>query len=208
MKRPHYRTKRPLDIVMALLAGLFLMPVALPVSIAVKLTSPGPVVFRQLRVGERGREFSLLKFRTMVSGDHMSSTPRNPDGSLRTSAHQDSFTKVGRFLRRWSLDEIPQLINVLKGDMSLIGPRPDLPFQALEYDNRARSRLAVRPGITGLAQISGRNAISFSERRELDLEYVKNCSLRLDLRILIMTLPAVVAGKGVYQEVERFHGIK
>lgn len=196
-----------MDIVLASLLGLLLLPFAIVVAVIIKLTSAGPILFSQARVGESGRTFLLLKFRTMTRGDHTAATPVNPDGSLKILEDQ-GYTGFGRFLRRWSLDEIPQLINVIKGDMSLIGPRPDLPFQSLEYDDRGRKRLAVKPGITGLAQISGRNTLTFSERRELDLRYVKNCSLGLDLRILILTLPAVVSGKDVYQEVERIHGIK
>jgi lipopolysaccharide/colanic/teichoic acid biosynthesis glycosyltransferase len=114
-----------------------------------------------------------------------------------------TITPIGRFLRRWSLDEIPQLINVLKGDMSLVGPRPDLPFQVAEYDGKAKRRLAVRPGITGLAQIAGRNELSFAERRELDLEYIKNYSLWLDLKILLATPIVVLSGRGLYPERRR-----
>ena len=152
---------------------------------AVRLTSAGPALFRQQRVGRDGRPFTILKFRTMINSDN----PLHPE--------EDRITIVGRWLRRSSLDELPQLWNVVRGDMSMVGPRPTLAYQVERYTRQQRGRLTVRPGITGLAQIRGRNGISWSERIDFDLEYVERQSLRLDLRIMCLTLLAVLKREGV-----------
>ena len=158
---------------------------ALPCALAVKLTSPGPVLFRQTRVGRGGQRFEVVKFRTMQAGDN----PIIPDDSR--------ITRAGRWLRRSSLDELPNLVNVARGEMSMVGPRPTLEYQVERYDARQRRRLACRPGLTGLAQIRGRNALTWSERIEHDLEYVETQSPVLDLRILWATVSVLVTGAGV-----------
>jgi len=153
-------------------------------AVAVRVTSPGPVLFRQERIGREGVPFVVLKFRTMVAGDN----PVFPDASRITSA--------GRVLRRLSLDELPQLVNVALGEMSIVGPRPTLAYQVERYDDRQRRRLAVRPGLTGLAQVNGRNAISWPARIEWDLSYVDRQSPVLDLRLVLATVTTVVTGHG------------
>ncbi len=181
---PPYRGKRAVDL--AILAVLALPAAALGAvcAAAVRLTSRGPVFFRQDRVGMGGEVFSVWKFRTMIAGDN----PIFPDASRITSA--------GRWLRRLSLDELPQLINVAQGDMSIVGPRPTLPYQVERYDGRQRLRLSVRPGLTGLAQVSGRNALGWAERIELDITYVQVQSVRADLQILARTAKVVLSGEG------------
>lgn len=153
-------------------------------AVAVKLTSKGPVLFRQERVGMGGQPFTVLKFRTMVQGDN----PVFPDA--------DRVTAVGRWLRRLSLDELPQLVNVARGEMSIVGPRPTLQYQVDRYDERQRGRLAVRPGLTGLAQVRGRNALPWHERIEYDLEYVRTQSPLLDLRLVLATIKPMLTGEG------------
>jgi lipopolysaccharide/colanic/teichoic acid biosynthesis glycosyltransferase len=155
-------------------------------ALAVRLDSRGSALYRQERVGQDGRPFTILKFRTMV--DAPGGNPLHPEA--------DRITRVGRVLRRSSLDELPQLLNVLSGDMSIVGPRPTLAYQVERYDERQRRRLLVRPGLTGLAQVRGRNAITWGERIEYDLDYVARQSLWLDLRLLVATVPALVGGRG------------
>lgn len=152
---------------------------------AVRCTSRGPVFFRQERVGMDGRPFRVWKFRTMVDAVN----PIFPDASLITPA--------GRVLRRLSLDELPQLINVATGDMSVVGPRPTLAYQVERYDDHQRRRLAVRPGLTGLAQVNGRNALSWGDRIDFDVTYVETQSLGLDLRIIARTFTTMLTGEGV-----------
>lgn len=154
-------------------------------ALAVRLTSPGPIIFRQMRVGMGGELFEVRKFRTMTVGDN----PIFPDASLITSA--------GRWLRRTSLDELPQLINVALGEMSIVGPRPTLAYQVERYDDRQSRRLAVRPGLTGLAQVSGRNTLSWADRIEFDVTYVETQSALTDARILLKTARAMISGDGV-----------
>jgi lipopolysaccharide/colanic/teichoic acid biosynthesis glycosyltransferase len=182
-----YRRKRVFDWLIVALVG---PPAALLVTlaaIAVKVTSPGPVFFRQERVGWRGRPFTVVKLRTMMHDP--GGNPLFPD--------DERITAVGRWLRRLSLDEVPQLWNVAMGDMSVVGPRPTLPYQVARYDERQRQRLAVRPGITGLAQVRGRNRVSWPERIEMDLEYIEKQSVRLDLKVLWWSVAAVVRGTDV-----------
>ena len=150
-----------------------------------RLTSPGPLLFRQERIGRDGVPFAMIKFRTMTVGDN----PIIPDASRITSA--------GRWLRRTSLDELPNLLNVWRGEMSIVGPRPTLAYQVERYDERQMGRLAVRPGLTGLAQIHGRNSLPWSERIDHDLEYVETQSARLDLRIVLGTVTVLLTGSGV-----------
>jgi lipopolysaccharide/colanic/teichoic acid biosynthesis glycosyltransferase/GT2 family glycosyltransferase len=194
--------KRLMDIV---LGGLTLIVMALPmavIALVVKLDSPGPVFFRQTRVGQGGRPFRILKFRTMI--DHaeemlpllvdFEALPQ-PAFKLRSDPR---VTRVGRVLRRWSLDEVPQLFNVLAGAMSLVGPRPEQVEVVARYTDDQRRRLAVKPGMTGPMQVSGRGDLPFEERLALELAYIQRYSLRRDLSILLRTLPAVVRGEGAY----------
>jgi lipopolysaccharide/colanic/teichoic acid biosynthesis glycosyltransferase len=180
-----YPGKRLVDLcilaVVAVPAGI----IAAVCALAVKATSRGPVFFRQERIGMGGQPFEVWKFRTMVAGDN----PIFPDASRITSA--------GRFLRRFSLDELPQLINVATGDMSIVGPRPTLAYQVERYDDHQRRRLAVRPGLTGLAQVNGRNALDWSTRIDFDVTYVETQSGIVDLRIIGRTLQAMLSGEGV-----------
>lgn len=180
-----YRGKRLLDVVILAAGAPVVLVVGAVAAVAVRLTSRGPVLFRQERIGLNGKAFEALKFRSMLDGDN----PLIPA--------DDRITSVGRVLRRFSLDELPQLINVARGDMSVIGPRPTLREQVERYDGFQRRRLEVRPGITGLAQINGRNSIPWDERIRYDVDYVDRCSLRLDLSILARTLGAVSSGEGV-----------
>lgn len=181
-----YRGKRAFDCIVLALAAVPSMLIGAAVSILVKLTSKGPVIFRQNRVGKAGEIFVLLKFRTMY---------HDPD-RRPTFPDSNSITPIGRVLRRLSLDELPQLLNVAKGEMSVVGPRPPLAYQVARYDERQSSRLAVLPGLTGLAQLRGRNGIPWGERIEHDLEYIKNQSPWLDLRILTGSFRNVVLGIG------------
>jgi lipopolysaccharide/colanic/teichoic acid biosynthesis glycosyltransferase len=177
--------RRVVDVLVAALAGLVMLPVAMVVALLVRWRLGRPVLFRQIRCGLHGVEFVILKFRTMRPERH----PGEPD------AERD--TRLGRVLRASSLDELPQLWNVLRGDMSLIGPRPTLPDQVAHYDPRQRGRLAVRPGISGWAQVNGRNSIGWPERIELDLWYIAHRSLLLDLRIVGRTLVRFVHPSGI-----------
>jgi lipopolysaccharide/colanic/teichoic acid biosynthesis glycosyltransferase len=181
--------RRLVDIVAAVLAGVLLLPVIAVVALIVRWRLGAPVLFRQPRSGLGGGEFTIVKFRTMRP-------PRTAD-EADTDRDAERETPLGRRLRALSLDELPQLLNVLRGDMSLIGPRPTLPEQVVHYSEWQRGRLAIRPGITGWAQVRGRNAISWPERIELDLWYVEHRSLALDLRIVGLTLLKLVRPHGV-----------
>lgn len=193
--------KRAIDLLGAALLLLLLAPVLLVAAIAVKADSPGPVLFRQRRTGRRGREFRVLKLRTMHVGSEKRRAAlagRNEaDGHLFKIREDPRLTAVGRGLRRYSLDELPQLANVLLGQMSLVGPRP-LPAEDSAFTGDARRRLLVRPGITGLWQVSGRSNLAWEDALRLDLEYVDNWSIRLDMTLLLRTLPAVLRGDGAY----------
>ncbi len=183
--------KRALDL--ALSAGLLalLSPIFLLVAIAVRTSSPGEIVFRQRRIGRDGVPFTILKFRTMVRD-----APRSPLGTYCT-ADDPRITPAGRWLRRTSLDELPQLLNVLRGEMSFVGPRPDLPHHVQRYTPAQRGRLRVRPGITGWAQVNGRNDLSWERRIALDLEYLEGWWLGRDLRIAWRTMGTVLSRRGV-----------
>jgi exopolysaccharide biosynthesis polyprenyl glycosylphosphotransferase len=183
--------------------GLLLMsPLLLAVAIAVRFDSPGPVLFRQNRVGKDGREFSIVKFRTMFANAEVGKQAllhlNENDGVLFKMREDPRVTRVGRLLRRLSIDELPQLLNVLRGDMSLVGPRPPLPEEVAAYPADMRRRLAVRPGITGLWQVSGRSDLSWDEAVRLDIRYVENWSFSLDCVILLRTLSAVCRSSGAY----------
>jgi len=190
------------DRVSALLALTVLSPVLLAIALAVRLTSHGPALFRQTRVGKGGREFTVFKFRTMVQDaeklrEELLDRNEN-DGVLFKIKSDPRITRIGGRLRRYSLDELPQLINVLRGEMSLVGPRPPLPQEVARYGDDVRRRLVVQPGLTGLWQVSGRSDLSWEESVRLDLRYVENWSLMLDLLILWKTASAVFKGDGAY----------
>lgn len=199
--------KRASDIVMSLAAIVLLLPVWVAIALLIKLGSRGPVVFKQERVGMDGRIFLCYKFRTMRSDSddslHREAYLKNIEGihdsddAVFGKVKDDPrITKVGRWLRRSSLDELPQLLNVLIGDMSIVGPRPPIPYEVEEYEMRHRRRLDMKPGMTGLWQVSGRSRLSFREMVRIDLYYIENWSLWLDLKILLLTLPAVLRGDG------------
>jgi lipopolysaccharide/colanic/teichoic acid biosynthesis glycosyltransferase len=177
--------RRLVDMFVAGVAGVVLLPVIATVAVLIRWRLGSPVLFRQRRSGLRGREFTILKFRTM----------RPPAHAAETDLERD--TSLGRRLRAASLDELPQLVNVLRGDMSLIGPRPTLPEQVVHYDQWQRGRLAIRPGITGWAQVHGRNSISWPERIELDLWYIAHRSVLVDLKVLWLTVMNVVRPRGI-----------
>ncbi|KAB2344038.1 sugar transferase [Actinomadura rudentiformis] len=185
------------------LAGLALLsPLVLAIAVAIKVTSSGPVLFRQVRVGRDGSEFTVLKFRTMVVDAEARKVDliehNENDGVLFKMRQDPRITRVGRWLRRYSLDELPQLINVARGDMSLVGPRPPLPEEVAKYGDDVRRRLVVKPGMTGLWQVSGRSDLTWEESVRLDLRYVDNWSLALDLQIMWKTWSAVFRGSGAY----------
>ncbi|MEA2207674.1 MAG: hypothetical protein QOF54_151 [Solirubrobacteraceae bacterium] len=185
--------RRLIDILASALALVLSSPVMLAAVLAIKLDSRGPAFYRQRRAGLHGEPFDLLKLRTMVDGaEHVGA-------GLAVNAGDARITRVGSFLRRTSLDELPNLVNVLRGEMSLIGPRPTLPAQVAQYTERQHGRLAVKPGITGWAQVNGRASLPWSQRIELDLYYVEHRSLLLDLRILARTPLLVLGGGGLYK---------
>jgi lipopolysaccharide/colanic/teichoic acid biosynthesis glycosyltransferase len=181
---PPYRGKRAIDLALLVVAAIPALIVGLPCALAIRCTSRGPVIFKQERIGMNGRPFVVWKFRTMVAGDN----PIFPDATRVTAA--------GRWLRRFSLDELPQLVNVWRGEMSVVGPRPTLAYQVERYTDRQRQRLSVRPGLTGLAQVRGRNSLSWDERIELDLEYVQTQSVVTDARLVIATVVPLLTGEG------------
>jgi len=186
--------KRAMDLAIACLAAVVVLPLMAVIAVVIRLDSRGPALLRQTRVGRHGEDFELLKFRTMVVGAHAM-------GSGWLVAERDPrITRVGHFLRRWSLDELPQLFNVLRGDMSIIGPRPTLRYQVDQYTDFQRRRLEVRPGITGWAQVQGRNDLPWPARIELDVHYVEHRSLRLDLEILRRTVRVLATPSGIYNE--------
>ncbi len=186
--------KRALDLLIAVTAAVVLSPLLAAIALAIKLNDGGEVLLRQKRVGLNGCDFDLFKFRTMVPNAHLMGS-----GWL-IAEHDPRITRVGRFLRKWSLDELPQMLNVLRGDMSIIGPRPTLRYQVEQYTDFQRRRLEVRPGITGWAQVQGRNRLTWPERIQLDVHYVENRSMRMDLSILVRTLPLLVSPDDVYND--------
>ena len=196
------RWKRGLDLAAGLLALAALSPVMLAAAAAVRLTSPGPVLFRQTRIGLNERPFTMLKFRTMyVDADHTAQNALNlrelrgeavaEDGLFRL-VNDPRITPVGQVLRRYSIDELPQLFNLLRGEMSLVGPRPALPWEVEQFTPEQRRRHASLPGLTGLWQVSGRNRLSMQQMLDLDLAYVEHCTLSQDIAILIRTPVAVL----------------
>jgi lipopolysaccharide/colanic/teichoic acid biosynthesis glycosyltransferase len=181
-----YRGKRAVDLALVAVVALPALVIGLVAALAIRLTSHGPVLFRQERIGLGGEPFELVKFRTMVAGEN----PVFPDAGR--------ITRVGRLLRRLSFDEIPQLVNILRGDMSVVGPRPTLSYQVERYDETQRRRLEVRPGVSGWAQLKGRNEIPWAQRIELDLEYIDHVQSPLaDLKILFRSMLSALRGGGV-----------
>jgi exopolysaccharide biosynthesis polyprenyl glycosylphosphotransferase len=200
--------KRALDLASAFFLTLILSPLLLACALVIRRTSPGPALYRQKRIGKDGKEFMLYKFRTMMDNADLDSIHKVfvaeliKNGSARRASYKmkedPRVTRIGQMLRRFSLDELPQLFNVLKGDMSLVGPRPPLPYELDSYKNWHMKRISVRPGITGLWQVAGRSGVPFDEMVMLDLYYIENWSLWMDVSLILKTLPAVVSGKGAY----------
>jgi len=194
--------KRMMDIVFSLTALVISLPVLVVAMVAIRLDSPGPVIYRQLRVGKDGKTFEMLKFRSMcVGAEGMMEMLRDRNeatGPLFKIKRDPRITPVGRLLRRLSFDELPQLGNVIRGEMSLVGPRPPLPAEVKKYEEWQLGRLQARPGMTGLWQVSGRSEVPFNDMVRLDLHYVRNWSFGLDLEIMLRTIPAVVANRGAY----------
>jgi lipopolysaccharide/colanic/teichoic acid biosynthesis glycosyltransferase len=208
--QPHLQLiKRIFDLGLALLTLPLVVPLAILCVVAIRLDSPGPILFIQERVGKAGRLFRIYKFRTMIP-KHSSEAERRfmkafVQGKIKEAnfseagfkpAHRSKITTVGRILRKLSLDELPQLINVFQGNMSLIGPRPNVAWEVEAYNTWHRERLDVLPGITGLAQVKGRSNITFDEIVRYDVEYISNQSLWLDLKIMVWTVSSVISGKG------------
>jgi len=188
-----YRGKRALDLVVAGLTLAAAAPVLAVAAVAIRLESRGHPIYRQRRVGRDGRPFEVYKLRTMVAGaEHLGA-------GLAVDEGDERITRVGALLRRTSVDELPNLVNVLRGEMSLVGPRPTVQVQVDQYSERQRLRLLARPGITGWAQVQGRATLPWHERIELDLWYLEHATLRLDLRILLATARMILTGHGLYR---------
>ncbi|MDW8101512.1 MAG: undecaprenyl-phosphate glucose phosphotransferase [Anaerolineae bacterium] len=194
--------KRAMDLVIASVALVVFTPLMLIIALAIKLDSPGPVLFKQVRVGKGGKEFVMYKFRSMRGGAEEEQEQLKElsevDGPIFKIKNDPRCTRVGKVIRRLSLDELPQLYNVLKGEMSVVGPRPPLPSEVAQYKEWHKRRLAVSPGMTGLWQVSGRSLLSFDEMVLLDLYYIENWSPLLDLKILLRTIPKVIISEGAY----------
>jgi len=185
--------KRLIDIFVSLPEIVVLLPIFVIIIIAIKLTSKGPAIFRQKRAGKNGRPFIFYKFRTMK-------IDVEPFGPSPKSGEDPRLTKIGKFLREYSLDELPQLFNILKGDMSIVGPRPLYLSQISEWNQRQKQRLLVKPGLTGLAQVSGRGELTREEKLELDVKYVQMQSLWLDMKIILATIAQVFGRKSIYEK--------
>ena len=185
--------RRALDLTIALALAVLTAPVVALLALAVRLESRGSPIYRQERIGRDARPFQIYKLRTMVAG------AERIGAGLAVAAGDDRITRVGALLRRWSLDELPNLWNVLRGEMAIVGPRPTLRGQVEQYTERQRGRLTVKPGITGWAQVNGRASLPWSERIELDLWYVEHRTVALDLRILAQTVALVLRGGGIYK---------
>ncbi|MEM7081897.1 MAG: sugar transferase [Pseudomonadota bacterium] len=195
--------KRVLDLGGAIIGMLLLSPLLLITALIIKLESPGPVFYTQIRVGKRGKPFTIYKFRSMgVTADAereaLLDQNDSSDGVLFKAKADPRITRFGKIIRRLSIDELPQLLNVVIGDMSLVGPRPALPEEVAQYDAQARKRLQTKPGLTCIWQISGRSDIPFRQQVELDVRYLSAKSVVKDLSIIFKTVPAVLSGKGAY----------
>lgn len=181
----YIKVKRIISFILAVLLFILFLPIMVIISIAIRLESKGSPIFKQLRTGKNGKEFYCYKFRSMVEGN-----------DVHDLSKKDQVTKVGRFIRKTSLDELPQLVNIIKGEMTFIGPRPWITDYAKHYTKRQRKRLDVTPGLTGLAQCSGRNNISIKEKIDLDIKYVENLSIKMDLYVLYKTIICVLKKEG------------
>lgn len=194
--------KRAFDLVLSIVGGILSLPVCAIIAIAIKLDSPGPVLYTQTRIGRNGEPFRCYKFRSMIEGaDEMRmemDAVNEASGPLFKLRNDPRRTRVGRWIRRFSLDELPQIINVLRGEMSWVGPRPNLPDEVEQYQEWHKKRLTVSPGITGLWQVSGRSDLTFDEMVLLDIYYVENWNLAMDFGILLRSIPAIVRARGAY----------
>jgi undecaprenyl phosphate N,N'-diacetylbacillosamine 1-phosphate transferase len=188
MEKVTYKIKQIIDCCISWVVLLFISPIIWLVALFIKIDSPGSIFFRQVRIGQNGQPFLAYKFRSMLEV---------PSG-CKAPIDAERITRVGKFLRATSLDELPQLFNVIRGEMSLIGPRPTLPYQVAAYNNFQRRRLLVKPGITGWAQINGRNSIPWEDRIILDVWYIEHLSLQLDFLILLKTLKVWLRGQDIY----------
>ena len=184
---------RALDLTIGIAGSIVTAPVVALLALAIRLESPGHPIYRQTRAGRSGELFSMYKLRTMVRGAEFTGA------GLAIQEGDDRITRIGRFLRRYSLDELPNLWNVVRGEMSIVGPRPTLQVQVEQYTDHQRRRLAVKPGITGWAQVNGRASLPWTVRIELDIWYVEHRSFALDLRILARTVGMVLTGRGLYK---------
>jgi lipopolysaccharide/colanic/teichoic acid biosynthesis glycosyltransferase len=193
--------KRILDVLVATVTTIVLLPLLLMIAVLIKLEGSGSILFSQTRVGLRGRSFRMWKFRSMASNAEAlkaSLSNEMPGGVLFKMKRDPRITRVGRWLRRFSLDELPQLFNVLRGDMALVGPRPPLPTEVERYKIEDRQRLLAKPGLTCFWQVGGRSEIGFDDQVRLDLDYIRSASLALNFILLLRTIPAVLLGKGAY----------
>lgn len=195
--------KRLTDIVLSVMCIIMAFPIFLVTALLIKLTSPGPIIFSQVRVGKYGRHFRFYKFRSMyvdaeARKEELLSRNESKDGVKFKMKHDPRVTPVGRFIRKFSIDELPQLFNVLLGDMSLVGPRPPLPREVRNYSIEERKRLNITPGITCIWQVSGRSELSFGQQMELDKQYIASRSAWNDFLILLKTVPAILSGRGAW----------
>lgn len=207
---PYLKVKRAADITASLIILVFMSPLLVVVSVLVAFTSGLPVIFKQQRVGQNGRLFTIYKFRTMkpahlqvpaenqAKTDYSEWTDGVPDDFVFKSGFNPNVTRIGAFLRKTSIDELPQFLNVLKGDMSIIGPRPEVPQITDRYNGLQRQRLLAKPGITGWAQVNGRSLIPHGDKIKYDLHYVHHFSLKLDLQIIVKTIQMVLFNKGAF----------
>lgn len=202
-QRVYLIVKRLMDIFLSLIGIILLSPLFLITAMLIKIDDPqGKVIFKQVRVGENGREFCMYKFRSMVSSaeqllNHLLEE-NEVSGAMFKMKRDPRVTKIGRFIRKTSIDELPQLINVLKGDMTLVGPRPPLPREVKEYNEYHRCRLIVKPGCTGLWQVSGRSNVGFEEMVKLDLKYIENRSVLYDIKIILKTFLVLLGSKNAF----------
>ena len=198
-----YFVKRILDIIVSLTMILFLLPLFIVVAILIKIESKGGIIHRQIRVGKDGRHFIFYKFRSMfidaeARKQQILDKNDSSDGVIFKMKNDPRITRIGRFIRKYSIDELPQLFNVLEGSMSLVGPRPPLPMEVAQYTLDERKRLHIKPGITCIWQVSGRSDIPYKKQDQLDEQYIKNHGLFMDIVILLKTIPAILTGKGAY----------
>jgi undecaprenyl phosphate N,N'-diacetylbacillosamine 1-phosphate transferase len=184
--------KQLIDIAIAIIAIIIFSVPFLIIALLIKIDSKGPIFFRQERVGKNGRTFKIWKFRSMILGAEKIGL------GYEVEKNDSRITKIGKYLRQWSIDELPELFNVLSGEMSLVGPRPTLKYQVEKYNNFQKQRLLIKPGLTGWAQIHGRNSLSWEKRIEYDAWYIKNWSIWLDAKILLKTINVILSKKGIY----------